>query len=537
MKRKHLSNLAKFSIAALLLSASSAVFAQSHYYWTRGFADTDVNTLFVYDSGSSSWLASDRLANVAANRYNEISETYIDKTTGIRKDGTGVISTWNNNVNLHIGAINSAYLGNTTTVSDTLVINQNVTINRLMWEVDAPNHATKIVATGGSVFTINSTQSPNYNGIWFRQVHTGSTYVLDANIVFTPGWASNASNDGVQFIGGLRDSMVIGSATEDRTITINAVGAGSNLSAAFINVETTGITNAADMPIIDIYATIKSDYNNQMSFNIGNSVTDHSKGHAILNFRHTGASNFKAGFAFRRGVTNFLMSKNGGTAGTIGVTASWWAVGQEAILNVFSQNDLSGFSGKQVNLFGGTNSYSGLFNLNGYNHTFGNIYFSDSTDGRSLKIDYGMSDHGMSAGQLVEVGITPDMINQKGSGAQTVIINNINGYVEPAAGKDRSHIMLYNFNVLEDKFLSKTNIEIDAEIYGNNKIRFYIDENHTAENYGMTDGDWYITKELVTIDSTNYYSYSYVTTIPEVSTCAAIFGVCALGFVAYRRRK
>lgn len=252
---------------------------------------------------------------------------------------------------------------------------------------------------------------------------------------------------------------------------------------------------------------------------------------ALVNFRGK-VDNDLNNIGFRGSVYNLL---NTNDSAAVKATASI-SFGGGAHLNIFGEKQLQISSTATWQLWGaGAGSVSGTVNLNGLKSLKIGKYDPYGTN-RHLIIDFGMSDHGMTANQLIANNITADMINETAKGiAQTITLGGIKDTTAPTVGA--CYILFKNYVVGEDKIicevqLSKTSLNgelcYSADDISKNILR--IDGYTDADKYGS---EYYLQETALGNGTWEYSMYI----IPEPATVAAILGLAALAFAAYRRRK
>lgn len=192
---------------------------------------------------------------------------------------------------------------------------------------------------------------------------------------------------------------------------------------------------------------------------------------------------------------------------------------QHSTVNVLGNNQFSNaanikFAAPEVDA--SNNKIAGYLNMNGYNVEINKLQLAGSVD---------------IARDLTYTGYVEGIIDfGSNSAAQTFSMESGievvgNGYNFEL---NDSKFIIKNFHVGEDKIVSGTQLSTQwvgdlagAEVYALDLLSF---EGYDMDLYSITE-----------TQNGGYWEYSLA--IPEPSTYAAIFGIFALGFAAYRRRK
>ncbi len=252
---------------------------------------------------------------------------------------------------------------------------------------------------------------------------------------------------------------------------------------------------------------------------------------SIINLRGSVDNTFN-NIGLRTSIFNLL---NANDSAALNVQ-TYMGFGANAKVNVFGQNQIKLTSQTEIYLWTATDGIAGTINLNGSNLDVGGLYFVGSS--RSLVIDFGMSDHGMSNEQLEAFGITTEMINATGAGVSQVFSIGGVRFRDDTSLED-CYILFENYAVGEDKILSYVKLS-EVTINGRDaysesvlednlfRIAGYMD----SEKYGV---DYYLA-ELETTDSYGAQCWEYYI-IPEPSEVAALIGALALGFALLHRRR
>lgn len=262
----------------------------------------------------------------------------------------------------------------------------------------------------------------------------------------------------------------------------------------------------------------------ETSLNAGTGIT----AKAIANLRGTTSNSFKA-LGIRYGAINLLKS---GSAKAIDFSDNRdFGFGSDVALNVFGDNQMD-LSKARISLWspGSGRTVSGTINLNGTS-TKVRGFNANNADGRRLVVDFGMTQSNMTSAEMAAQGITADMINATGAGvSQTFeLMGTISINIE--AGNT---ITFKNYIVGEDHVVcgiqlstqgwhSETNLD-------SNLFRFEVADSTLV--YGK-DADYYFSETSVD----GGWEYALVMLIPEPSEVATLFGVLALGFALYLRKK
>lgn len=311
---------------------------------------------------------------------------------------------------------------------------------------------------------------------------------------------------------------------------------------------TTFFASLAGGSYLNLNNTITSARTAETSFNMGSATNK-----AVANFRGSESNSFHT-IGLRNGVANFMK-----TGGAKALTSSnvYMGTGGDVIINSFNGQQMD-LSSSTIALWGAANVsgrlISGTINMNGTqsltlksfsDNGNGNSDSKPLGDGRSFVLDFGMTRSGMTEAQKTASGITAGMINETGAGvAQTftltgTLIQVASKHTSAAAEDDgvMNHIYINNYIVGEDKIicgvkLSATNSKSGNALFSetvldNNLFIFEVSDDSLV--YGV---DYWFTETQV--DGGWEYSVAY---IPEASEIAALFGVAALVFALYRRRK
>ncbi len=502
----------------LVLIFSSASFALENYYWIRGASDTTSSNF--YANGTE---LSQRLFYVgSALQIGEVDSKYASyfDENGVLKSPQ-VIDPLPEQSQFHIGYYNSAFAGSDSSFSEkqAIIMNNDVTFTRMVYENTATNQNSPTVITSlytdtdGSVKdykTILSiiNDSVQWQNFFFRNAAKNgyrAELTFDIDVVLDMG--TNASSINYGFT--IQDNkMNFGTAENNRVLEIRATNySGSNNLVLFHSDDYSLHTSR---PIVNMYAQMINVSGVEMRICHEN-MTD-----AIVNFKGTSVNLSNAYIGFRAAVYN-CMKEDGGKVMTWD-SQYYMGIGNGGTVNLFGENQ---FGEARLGIWAG----GGTLNLNG--HSITSLYAVDGSN--NFVLDFGMENSRMSAEDMLECGITSDMVSLTGAGKKQVFLVTNDNINTPTTIK--------NFIAGEDVILTKTAISFDEENYENNKVVFDLSTlGYTADNYGKTDGEWYITQiEGVEYEGEEYYSYTYVI-IPEPAVAAALLGLVSLLLGVLKRK-
>lgn len=535
--------------------------AASWAWWSSGWSDTSYNgNIFQTDAngdvitdGSGNPLFSTQALNTGQS---EVTNTtpYLSATTGYRDASSATRDLGYNSssqvLNFIFGYYHSARAGTSATSNTTINLNADMYVNRLGFANNTGNNDYVTTITTNNDSTIYMGKESAGDGFCYRAWNTnanGTKGTFDVNFSITPLYgtaiantATAGNNGGAIFrLGG--NSLTIGSAGNTRYLEVNA--SADNRAYNFVYM----VQYSGQKQVFDINAQINSTYANALHFYAG---TADAK--CIVNFKGDG-DNRMVNAVFDCGIFNLM--KNAGYNSMVATLSFRY----DSIVNVLTEGTLNGTT--SMNAGGPHNGVSGTINLCGGSAEFNsNLNMNSTTQGgRRINIDFGMTRSGMTETEMLAQGIVnPDTTGKNKD--QTLYMKNITGIGEAYISTSYVTIMNFYSNKFgSDEIIIGSNHTVDDSVLANNFIRIDIDpyQQILDDYYGVgiydleygkdeTYGYW-IVKEAITggqYDGMFQYDLAFnaavealFAPIPEPSTVAAILGLAALAFVAYRRKK
>lgn len=300
------------------------------------------------------------------------------------------------------------------------------------------------------------------------------------------------------------------------------------IAATADKTSTTFMGNVAKGGVVNFSGTITNNRNAETALNVG-SITGGVASAGIANFRGT-STNLFAQFGLRYGTLNLLKTSGKAISFATGyVNGRTFGVGGNAFINVFGGNQLD-LSECNLTLWGPDNkNLSFTLNLNGTNAEVKRITLS--TANRYMVVDFGMTDSNMTNAEMTAQGITSDMIFATGEGKmQTFKVGSAGFSVADVAG---NYVLFKNYIIGEDTVFSSVQLSSKGwysdSTLDSNLFRFEVADSSLV--YGK-DNDYYFSETAVD----GGWEYALVI-VPEPSEVAALFGLLALGFALYFRKR
>lgn len=211
--------LAVFSCASSLFAAGPA---NQHIYLSRGYSTTTATGVFdAEDSGDFS----DRIVYTGWNNLDEVNREVPEMfdADGYRTSQSGDATyVADGSMYLHIGYYNNGCVGSGTSVED-FILNGDLVLGRMAYEnqygspVVATPKMTTVFTAGAKNYKLTFTNSSNGAENLFFRGGQSSNLVMDMNIHVNN---DSAKQKNVFAIGGTGNSLQIGSADQERSLTI-----------------------------------------------------------------------------------------------------------------------------------------------------------------------------------------------------------------------------------------------------------------------------------------------------------------------------
>lgn len=579
---------------SLLASASSAA-TWYNYYWSRGvstgayqaqatndllddtptYSRNGLSNRFVFlGTGSASNYYMTHPSNVASSTKFD-SNGYINPTYTTWQDPAGIPS--GGAIAFHVGYLNSSLKGTDTTPS-ALNINtpyDSFGIHALFLELNPTAKATNSIISstnknlavlgdttdGGGEIGVEIRRQSGSGSVASDEKTARATFNIDMNMSIK--WAYEYSNNYnfFRFANTTNIDFTLGSAANNRILWLEKSSSADSMATYLFNFTylDKDASKLSGTPIVNVYSTITGATGTGSLIlsgrtpSLSGDYADMGALRPIVNFMGSGKNTFNSTVEIHSSVVNLMKS---GTANAISWNAGTKPTGDtsnivmrfNSYLNVFGGNQIASSSSDRIRLAVTGENTVGTVNLNGTN-LYVRSLATDTGGGSNYAhfvFDYGMTNSGMSDSELAaNVTANTSNVDKTGYGkAQTLAL----GTMQTNAG---NIVTIKNYMYGEDILLVGSNYGINNTDESRNIIIFdtsfyrailkahdagatlVFGENASEYSY------WYA------VESYNAEDYQYKlelseamkALVPEPSTYALIFGVLALSFAAYKRRK